>query len=1156
MSSSAEKQSSWLDRPLPLLNKAITTEILLFGAILALALVSRFYGLGERALSHDESVHVYYSYLFSEGQGYFHNPLSHGPLQFHLIALLFFFLGSSDFLGRLPHAIASILTILMLWNWRHYLGRAGTIVAALLMLISPFMLYYGRYARNESFVALFGVLTLYAILRYLETGRNRYLYLLTVAAVLHFTVKETAFIYTAQALVFLAVYFIFRLTNLPWKRDRLYNWFLAALAVGVLLACAAAGLALYSRGMPTLDAAQTANPLIPGQTLEAGGNAIPVSADVLSTAILVTGISGGVALLTAIGLLIAGYGWQNLRRERAFDMLILLGTFVLPQLAAFPARWLGWNPLEYQITWPGWDLAAIFSQAPAKTAAVFIILALMSIAIGMTWDGKRWLWHAALFWGVYALFYTSLFTNPAGFFTGTVGSLGYWLEQQGVHRGSQPWYYYLLVQVPVYEFLPALGLIPAIFFELRRKSPHPVEPVTDPSTGSPFGDFAGQRPKPAGEKAPVFALLLWWTLSSLFAYTVAGEKMPWLTVHIALPMILLTAWGLGQAIERTDWHEVRQRGGVWVGLLLAIFVAALIGMLVSLLGLNPPFQGKTEAQLLATGQFLFWLVTALASGGGLFYLARGWDWKNVARLTILVIFGYLSILTGRTALRAAYVNAGHATEYLVYAHGADGIKDLLKQIEVISQRTSGGYNELAIAYDAGGETQGVSWPWKWYMRNFPNASPYYSVDETLLDADVIVADPQSYEEVSALTGNNYYQFDTLRMVWPNQDYFGLTWARVNEMLTDRRLRAAIFQIWYNRDYSLYAEVMGKSGFDLYEWNPSDSMRMYVRKDVAEKVWEYNLLQQFTLQQDPYEQGSIQLTADYIFGMPGTGNGSFNAPHGIAVAPDGSLYVVDTNNNRIQHFSAEGEFLDAWGTFADITIGEAPLGTFNLPWALAVSPNGQWVYVTDTWNHRIQKFTAEGEAVAAWGYGSYHVTLGDPFGLWGPRGVAVDNEGRIYVADTGNKRIVVYDADGNYLAQFGGAGMQPGQLDEPVGIAVDEQGFVYVADTWNRRIQVFAPGTDDLTWIPTLQWDVAGWYGESLENKPLLAVDDFGHIFVADPELARVLEFTTSGAFIRAWGEAGYGSGKFGLVSGLAVDDQGRVWVSDAQNNLLSRFALP
>ena len=82
------------------------------------------------------------------------------------------------------------------------------------MLISPFMLYYGRYARNEAFVALFGVLTLYAILRYFETGRARYLVLLTVATALHFTSKETAFIYTAQAMLFLAAYLVNRVNAL------------------------------------------------------------------------------------------------------------------------------------------------------------------------------------------------------------------------------------------------------------------------------------------------------------------------------------------------------------------------------------------------------------------------------------------------------------------------------------------------------------------------------------------------------------------------------------------------------------------------------------------------------------------------------------------------------------------------------------------------------------------------------------------------------------------------------------------------------------------------------------------------------------------------------------------------------------------------------
>jgi len=85
-----------------------------------------------------------------------------------------------------------------------------------LLVISPYMLYYGRYVRNESFVAFSGVLLLYAMLRHLEVGGKKYLYMLALAQVLHFTSKETAFIYTAQALLFMAIYFIARVTRKPW----------------------------------------------------------------------------------------------------------------------------------------------------------------------------------------------------------------------------------------------------------------------------------------------------------------------------------------------------------------------------------------------------------------------------------------------------------------------------------------------------------------------------------------------------------------------------------------------------------------------------------------------------------------------------------------------------------------------------------------------------------------------------------------------------------------------------------------------------------------------------------------------------------------------------------------------------------------------------
>jgi len=169
---------------------------------------------------------------------------------------------------------------------------------------------------------------------------------------------------------------------------------------------------------------------------------------------------------------------------------------------------------------------------------------------------------------------------------------------------------------------------------------------------------------------------------------------------------------------------------------------------------------------------------------------------------------------------------------------------------------------------------------------------------------------------------------------------------------------------------------------------------------------------------------------------------------------------------------------------------------------------------------------------------------------------VDARGRVFVADTGNKRILLYDADGNFIMQIGSEGLSIGQFEEPVGLAFDPRGYLYVADTWNQRVQVFAPSEDGSTYSPFLQWDVAGWYGESLDNKPYLAADNQGHIFVTDPEAYRILEFKNNGEFIRTWGEYGIGAENFGLASAIAVDVEGHVWVSDPANNRLMRFTMP
>jgi hypothetical protein len=194
-------------------------------------------------------------------------------------------------------------------------------------------------------------------------------------------------------------------------------------------------------------------------------------------------------------------------------------------------------------------------------------------------------------------------------------------------------------------------------------------------------------------------------------------------------------------------------------------------------------------------------------------------------------------LTARASIRASYAHADDATEYLVYAHGAGSIKDMLHVLERLSQRTGGEHQDITIALDASGPTQGTAWPMKWYLRDFPNVSAVYSLDPPALDADILLIDSQNSDTVHSFIGNEYYRLDFIRMVWPNQDYFALTWARIAEAASNPKMRIALFQIWSDRDYSLYAEILQKGGFELSEWLPADKMSLFIKKEILEQSWE-------------------------------------------------------------------------------------------------------------------------------------------------------------------------------------------------------------------------------------------------------------------------------------------------------------------------------
>ncbi len=1221
-----DNKTSWLERPIHPALPAITNEIALFAGIILLAIVTRFYNLGTRVMSHDESLHTYFSWLLYRGQGYQHTPMMHGPWQFHWIALSYFIFGASDFTARIPAALFSIATIWLIWYWRRYLGKTGALVAGILLVVSPFMLYYGRYVREDVYTGFSGLLMLYAILRYLESGTTKYLYLLTAALVIHFADKETSFIYALQAFIFLAIFFVAKITRKPWEdNERLFRIFVIALAVAAVFLGTGAAMAYANRTSASLSGTETAAPANPGTAqspfAQTGGGFS------LSTALLAM----GALILLAVGVyyFLQTYIWHKLPKERTFDLMILIGTFVFPMATAFPIKWLQ-SSLKLAIPTDAASVNALDSRQLTIIAIFVLSFFLISILIGMLWN-RDWWKYAALFWGVYTILFTSIFTNAAGFFTGVVGSLGYWLVQQGVQRGSQPIYYYVLVEIPMYEFLPAIGAIVAIVLGLKKiLTRDQIEPESATETQAQTIIESESVPDTNDFNFGVFlGLLAWWSISSIVALSIAGERMPWLTYHMAWPMILLTGWGLGQIIESISARVAEEKPGrvVLSLLMLVVFVLAVFNTLRAVYGATPPFQGTELLQLQATASFLLPLLCAICSGALLAYLMRdditglaivalfilalitfgssiingasvislttaaetntallNSSWlKFIAALLALIgsifglryitrlsrtslfvqlaaltAFGLLFVQTVRTSFRASYILYDDAMEYLVYAHGATGIKQVMSQVSEISERTAGGLSAV-VAYDASAPDTGVSWPFVWYLRDFTALRSFDQPTRSLRDAVAVIVDQKNFDKIEPALGDGFYRIDYIRMWWPNQDYFNLNKDRIVDALTNPQIREGIFDIWFNRDYTLYGQATGNTTITLTTWQPADQMRLYVRKDVAAKIWNYGVgPSQAPVVADPYKAGTVMLAADQIFSGDRFPPLGLNAPRAIAAGLNNDLYVADSRNHRILHISSDGELLQQWGMFGDqLTNGNAPIGFFNEPWGVAVGPDGS-VYVTDTWNHRVQKFTADGKAIKMWGQYGQPVpddpTTKDSF--WGPRGIAVDANGHVYVADTGNKRIVVFDADGNYITEFGTGGFDPGQFDEPVGVAVAHDGMVFVTDTWNQRIQSFTPSEDGTAFLPAAQWDVNGWFGESLDNKPFIAVDSKGNVFVTDPEGYRIIEFTNTGQFVRTWGDFGAGADEIGLAAGVAVDQLGNIWVTDAGNNRILKYTLP
>jgi DNA-binding beta-propeller fold protein YncE len=280
--------------------------------------------------------------------------------------------------------------------------------------------------------------------------------------------------------------------------------------------------------------------------------------------------------------------------------------------------------------------------------------------------------------------------------------------------------------------------------------------------------------------------------------------------------------------------------------------------------------------------------------------------------------------------------------------------------------------------------------------------------------------------------------------------------------------------------------------------------------------------------DTYRPRVIKLSADGLFletfGSLGSGEGQFTEPTGLAFDSIGNIYVADTGNHRIQKFNASGQYITQWGM-----MGTAD-GQFNRPTCVVIRDD--IVYVCDSLNHRIQRFSLAGVFMDKWG------TMGNGQGQFNePRSLAFDGDGNAYVTDSSNSRVQKFDSLRNYAGLVGVDGQGASLLIGPIGIAVDDDGVVYVTDSLNRIARFAADGTI----LP--EWGKPG-IGIGDLNLPWgLAIGLDGRVYVAEFGNQRLQVFSPEGVGMFAVWNSWYG--RIGLPGDIAFADP---WVFVVDND--------
>jgi streptogramin lyase len=307
-----------------------------------------------------------------------------------------------------------------------------------------------------------------------------------------------------------------------------------------------------------------------------------------------------------------------------------------------------------------------------------------------------------------------------------------------------------------------------------------------------------------------------------------------------------------------------------------------------------------------------------------------------------------------------------------------------------------------------------------------------------------------------------------------------------------------------------------------------------------------------------DAGETVYGADKSFKTPATPpSSSTEAATGVG-SSEATLNGTVNPNGAGTTFQFEYGKTTSYGLSAPVPAESIGSGKSNVkvsaPIGFAVEPNTTYHYrlvatnVGGTTKGEDKTFTTPRATAAptfSLAFGSYGSGNGQ---FSGPRGLAADAAGNVWVADTGNGRLQKFNPSGEYLTKFGTKGSGNGQLSNPSDVAIDAAGNLWVLDSGNSRLQKFNSSGEYLT-----KFGSKGSGNGQFSYPAAVAIDAAGNLWVTDAGNSRVQKFNSSGEFLAKFGSYGSGDGQLKEPLGIAADGEGGVWVVDSGNSRLQRF---